>query len=104
MKMTEVMSSRRCSDNGRAKCGGESSPDPVKTQDNSNNNNNSKNRVFSSRPTFKKVQVVYYLSRNGHLEHPHYMEVTHLAHRHLLLKGPFLHLPLFLCFSFCDLI
>ncbi|KAI3462049.1 hypothetical protein Pfo_018712 [Paulownia fortunei] len=38
------------------------------------------------RPTFKKVQVVYYLSRNGHLEHPHYMEVTHLAHQQLRLK------------------
>ncbi|KAI3472943.1 hypothetical protein Pfo_031239 [Paulownia fortunei] len=38
------------------------------------------------RPTFKKVQIVYYLSRNGHLEHPHYMEVTHLAHQQLRLK------------------
>ncbi|PIN26748.1 hypothetical protein CDL12_00467 [Handroanthus impetiginosus] len=38
------------------------------------------------KPTFKKVQVVYYLARNGHLEHPHYMEVTHLAHQPLLLK------------------
>lgn len=37
--------------------------------------------------SFKKVQVVYYLSRNGQLEHPHYMEVTHLAHQHLRLKG-----------------
>ncbi|XP_051140537.1 protein SOSEKI 2-like [Andrographis paniculata] len=35
---------------------------------------------------FKKVEVVYYLSRNGHLEHPHYLEVTHLAHQHLRLK------------------
>nr|GMC66370.1 protein UPSTREAM OF FLC [Ipomoea batatas] len=75
MKMTEV---------GGRGCGGESRPDAAKTQDNIISN---KNRVFSSsRPTFKKVQVVYYLSRNGHLEHPHYMEVTHLVHRHLLLK------------------
>ncbi|KAK4417166.1 protein UPSTREAM OF FLC [Sesamum alatum] len=37
-------------------------------------------------PTFKKVEVVYYLSRNGHLQHPHYMEVTHLAHQQLRLK------------------
>lgn len=35
----------------------------------------------------KKVQVVYYLSRNGQLEHPHYMEVTHLANQHLRLRG-----------------
>ncbi|KAL2531358.1 Protein UPSTREAM OF FLC [Abeliophyllum distichum] len=38
------------------------------------------------KPTLKKVQVVYYLSRNGHLEHPHYMEVTHLANQQLRLK------------------
>ncbi|KAA8530887.1 hypothetical protein F0562_005489 [Nyssa sinensis] len=38
------------------------------------------------KPTFRKVQVVYYLSRNGQLEHPHYMEVTHLAHQQLRLK------------------
>ncbi|XP_031110072.1 protein UPSTREAM OF FLC [Ipomoea triloba] len=75
MKMTEV---------GGRGCGGESRPDAAKTQD---NNISTKNRVFSSsRPTFKRVQVVYYLSRNGHLEHPHYMEVTHLVHRQLLLK------------------
>lgn len=35
----------------------------------------------------KKVQVVYYLTRNGQLEHPHYMEVTHLPNQHLRLKG-----------------
>ncbi|XP_015072980.1 protein UPSTREAM OF FLC [Solanum pennellii] len=44
------------------------------------------NRVVLMRASFKKVQVVYYLSRNGQLEHPHYIEVTHLAHQHLRLK------------------
>ena len=39
------------------------------------------------RPAFKKVQVVYYLTRNGQLEHPHYLEVTHLANQQLRLKG-----------------
>ncbi|CAK7334569.1 unnamed protein product [Dovyalis caffra] len=34
----------------------------------------------------KKVRVVYYISRNGQLEHPHYMEVTHLANQHLRLR------------------
>ncbi|EEF29252.1 protein SOSEKI 2 [Ricinus communis] len=34
----------------------------------------------------KKVQVVYYLSRNGQLEHPHYMEVVHFTNHHLRLK------------------
>lgn len=38
------------------------------------------------KPTFRKVQVVYYLCRNGLLEHPHYMEVAHLAHQPLRLK------------------
>lgn len=47
----------------------------------------------------KKVQIVYYLSRNGHLEHPHYMEVTHLANQPLRLKGT-LHINLLtICFS-----
>ncbi|VFQ96017.1 unnamed protein product [Cuscuta campestris] len=36
--------------------------------------------------TLKRVQVVYYLSRNGHLEHPHFMEVAHLHTRRLLLR------------------
>lgn len=35
---------------------------------------------------FRRVQVVYYLTRNGHLEHPHYMEVTHMANQQLRLK------------------
>ncbi|KAG6397467.1 hypothetical protein SASPL_143634 [Salvia splendens] len=38
------------------------------------------------KPSFKKVQILYYLSRNGHLDHPHYMEVTHLFHQQLRLK------------------
>lgn len=42
--------------------------------------------VVVIKPAFRKVQVVYYLSRNGLLEHPHYMEVTHLAHQPLRLK------------------
>ncbi|XP_061344043.1 protein SOSEKI 2 [Gastrolobium bilobum] len=37
----------------------------------------------------RKVQVVYYLSRNGLLEHPHYMEVTLLANQPLRLKDVF---------------
>ncbi|CAN4106423.1 unnamed protein product [Withania somnifera] len=56
----------------------EKSPERVKSQ--------SSRRSSVVRACFKKVQVVYYLSRNGQLEHPHYMEVTHLAHQHLRLK------------------
>ncbi|KAL8047185.1 hypothetical protein ABFX02_08G223100 [Erythranthe guttata] len=63
------------------------------------NNNNNNDDVVIVRPrntaaapttmraaAFKKVEIVYYLSRNGHLEHPHYMEVTHLSHQQLRLK------------------
>ncbi|XP_068642637.1 protein SOSEKI 2 [Aristolochia californica] len=35
---------------------------------------------------FRKVQVVYYLCRNGQVEHPHFMEVSHLANQQLRLK------------------
>ncbi|XVF61670.1 hypothetical protein PTKIN_Ptkin08bG0149100 [Pterospermum kingtungense] len=34
----------------------------------------------------RKVQVIYYLTRNGQLEHPHYMEVTHLVNQPLRLR------------------
>ncbi|XP_077213655.1 protein SOSEKI 2-like [Tasmannia lanceolata] len=35
---------------------------------------------------FRRVQVVYYLCRNGQLEHPHFMEVPYLANQQLRLK------------------
>ncbi|XVF58939.1 hypothetical protein PTKIN_Ptkin07bG0106600 [Pterospermum kingtungense] len=34
----------------------------------------------------RKVKVVYYLTRNGYLEHPHYMEVTHMVNQPLRLR------------------
>ncbi|OMO56012.1 hypothetical protein CCACVL1_26810, partial [Corchorus capsularis] len=34
----------------------------------------------------RKIQVVYYLTRNGQLEHPHYMEVTHVVNQPLRLR------------------
>ncbi|KAL5751512.1 hypothetical protein ACOSP7_021721 [Xanthoceras sorbifolium] len=40
----------------------------------------------NAKPIIKKVQVVYYLTRNGHLEHPHYMEVTHFSNQSLRLR------------------
>ncbi|KAL6222960.1 hypothetical protein ACLB2K_006350 [Fragaria x ananassa] len=43
-------------------------------------------RVAVNKPTIKKVQIVYYLSRNGHLEHPHYMEITHFPNQPLRLR------------------
>ncbi|KAI3441130.1 uncharacterized protein J3R85_002810 [Psidium guajava] len=38
------------------------------------------------RPQLRKVQVVYYLTRNGLLEHPHFMEVSLLADHQLRLR------------------
>ncbi|RRT32381.1 hypothetical protein B296_00046477 [Ensete ventricosum] len=35
----------------------------------------------------RRVPVVYYLSRNGQLEHPHFMEVTLSSCRGLFLRG-----------------
>ncbi|KAI3981062.1 hypothetical protein MKX01_032202 [Papaver californicum] len=44
------------------------------------------NNVVMSKP-FRKVQVLYYICRsNGQLQHPHFVEVTHLSTQHLRLK------------------
>ncbi|XWS53173.1 hypothetical protein CRYUN_Cryun11dG0135100 [Craigia yunnanensis] len=45
--------------------------------------NTTNNRSFN---TERKVAVVYYLSRNGQLEHPHFMEVTLSSNDGLYLK------------------
>lgn len=37
--------------------------------------------------TDRKVPVVYYLSRNGQLEHPHFMEVSLSSSDGLYLRG-----------------
>lgn len=39
----------------------------------------------------RKVQIVYYLSRNGLLEHPHFMELTLLPNQPLRLKGTYIY-------------
>lgn len=36
----------------------------------------------------RKVQVVYYLCRNGQLEQPHFVEVSRRRNQLLRLKGP----------------
>ncbi|KAI6699614.1 hypothetical protein NL676_013938 [Syzygium grande] len=43
-------------------------------------------RPRDQRPQLRKVQVVYYLTRNGLLEHPHFMEVSLLANHQLRLR------------------
>jgi len=35
----------------------------------------------------RRVHIVYYLSRNGQLEHPHFMELSQLPNQQLRLKG-----------------
>jgi hypothetical protein len=37
-----------------------------------------------------RVAVVYYLSRNGHLEHPHFMEVPLASPEGLYLRGTYM--------------
>lgn len=40
-----------------------------------------------SKTSEQKVPVIYYLSRNGQLEHPHFMEVPLSSPQGLCLKG-----------------
>ncbi|KAF8082243.1 hypothetical protein N665_0841s0010 [Sinapis alba] len=40
----------------------------------------------TKRPIFRRVQVVYYLTRNGHLEHPHFIEVIVPVNQPLRLR------------------
>ncbi|KAL7131523.1 hypothetical protein ABFS83_12G009100 [Erythranthe nasuta] len=84
-KRTRVICSRdHNNQTSPEKLGNNNNINIVKTRLNNSNNNNNNNVVMKA--TFKKVQIVYYISRNGHLQHPHYIEVSHLAHQHLRLK------------------
>ncbi|CAH9071212.1 unnamed protein product [Cuscuta epithymum] len=75
--MTGVGAGRhRCDNNGSGRGG---SPPPEKRP--------LPPALITPRPIVRKVQIVYYLSRNGLLEHPHFMEVALLpTRRDLLLK------------------
>ncbi|KFK25310.1 hypothetical protein AALP_AA8G096200 [Arabis alpina] len=42
--------------------------------------------VKTKKPIFRRVQVVYYLTRNGHLEHPHFIEVISPVNQPLRLR------------------
>jgi len=43
-------------------------------------------RPAPARP-MRRVQIIYYLCRNGQLEHPHFMEIAQHPHQPLRLKG-----------------
>lgn len=43
----------------------------------------------TKRPIFRRLQVVYYLTRNGHLEHPHFIEVISPVNQPLRLRGKY---------------
>ncbi|PKU71961.1 hypothetical protein MA16_Dca007325 [Dendrobium catenatum] len=58
------------------------SPDRARTS----NFTQQKEKGRSLAAAMRKVQVVYYLSRNGQLEHPHFMEISHFPHQLLRLK------------------
>ncbi|CAA0842326.1 Domain of unknown function (DUF966 [Striga hermonthica] len=75
-RTTELRSTRQLRDQET-----ESRPDPIKP------------RADPTDPEFKlpgrRVPVVYYLSRNGQLEHPHFMEVPLSSPHGLLLRDVF---------------
>ncbi|GAV57882.1 DUF966 domain-containing protein [Cephalotus follicularis] len=58
----------------------ETSPERTKIWSEPNNKNNNNDKKF------KKVPVLYYLSRNGHLDHPHFMEVPLSSNHGLYLR------------------
>jgi hypothetical protein len=53
-------------------------------------------RSAPARP-MRKVQIIYYLCRNGQLEHPHFMELAQHPHQPLRLKGAHLNIPASCC-------
>ena len=64
---------------------------PRRSRDQQQDTSPDRNRIWSE-PRHKpvanrKVPVVYYLSRNGQLDHPHFMEVTLSSGDGLYLKG-----------------
>lgn len=48
--------------------------------------------VKTKKLIFRRVQVVYYLTRNGHLERPHFIEVISPANHPLRLRGKYIKL------------
>ena len=52
-------------------------------------------------PVPARVAVVYYLSRNGHLEHPHFMQVALSSPEGLYLRGTYVYYLLAHGVSFC---
>ncbi|KAK6923737.1 Protein SOSEKI [Dillenia turbinata] len=54
--------------------------------DRANGNHYQQQQKQRLKKPLKKVQLVYYLYRNGQLEHPHYMELTHVSNQPLRLK------------------
>lgn len=50
-------------------------------------NGNPERRKANTKTSEQKVPVIYYLSRNGQVEHPHFMEVPLSSPQGLYLKG-----------------
>lgn len=60
---------------------------PKKFQDTDTSPERTKKWMEPQMKMESKVPVVYYLSRNGHLEHPHFMEVPLSSPGGLFLRG-----------------
>jgi len=64
---------------------------PTKYQDRENNPERTKMLNLPKSKSEQKVGVVYYLTRNGQFEHPHFMEVPLSSPQGLQLKGSTFH-------------
>ena len=68
--------------------GGKTAPSlPRKWQGGGNENADPERRKTNTETSEQKVPVIYYLSRNGQVEHPHLMEVPMSSPQGLYLKG-----------------
>ncbi|KAK8941126.1 hypothetical protein KSP39_PZI010308 [Platanthera zijinensis] len=67
---------------GRGRISRDTSPDRARI----NSFASQKQKELRTSSAARRVQVVYYLSRNGQLDHPHFMEISHLPQQRLRLK------------------
>ncbi|CAE6093794.1 unnamed protein product [Arabidopsis arenosa] len=70
----------------RCRRGRESNKSPERLIRSLNHHHQLEEEVKTKKPIFRRVQVVYYLTRNGHLEHPHFIEVISPVNQPLRLR------------------
>ncbi|ESQ40960.1 hypothetical protein EUTSA_v10013690mg [Eutrema salsugineum] len=70
----------------RSRRGRENNKSPERLIRSLNHQQEDEEKAKTKRPIFRRVQVVYYLTRNGHLEHPHFIEVISPVNQPLRLR------------------